>query len=182
MSRLGIAPADLRGDAGAPLRAPCRCGWRGSAPTSRRPIWPTPAPPRRRWPSSTQGLERAAQLGFRGLVNHAANSAAAVRFPAARLDAVRPGLALYGAMPSEIVALPGLEGALALAHARHGGARRRGRDRRQLRRDLARGAPVAGGDAAGRLRRRLPAPRPRRRGAARADGASRSSARSAWTC
>jgi alanine racemase len=61
-----------------------------------------------------QGLERAAQLGFRGLVNHAANSAAAVRFPLARLDAVRPGLALYGAMPSELVALPGLEGALSL--------------------------------------------------------------------
>lgn len=61
-----------------------------------------------------QGLDRAAQLGFHNLVNHAANSAAAVRFPAARLDAVRPGLALYGAMPSEIVSLVGLEGALAL--------------------------------------------------------------------
>jgi alanine racemase len=61
-----------------------------------------------------KGLARAAQLGFRGLINHAANSAAAVRFPSARLDAVRPGLALYGAMPSEFVALPGLEGALAL--------------------------------------------------------------------
>jgi alanine racemase len=61
-----------------------------------------------------RGLAGAAALGFHGLVNHAANSAAAVRFPAARLDAVRPGLALYGAMPSEIVKLPGLEGALAL--------------------------------------------------------------------
>jgi alanine racemase len=61
-----------------------------------------------------QGLDRAAALGFRGLVNHAANSAAAVRFPTARLDAVRPGLALYGAMPSDIVKLPGLEAALAL--------------------------------------------------------------------
>ncbi len=59
-------------------------------------------------------LERARQLGFRGLTNHAANSAAAVRFPAARLDAVRPGLALYGAMPSEIVAVAGLERALSL--------------------------------------------------------------------
>ncbi len=52
--------------------------------------------------------------GFEGLVNHAANSAAAVRFPEARLDAVRPGLALYGAMPSTHVALPGLEPALRL--------------------------------------------------------------------
>lgn len=62
----------------------------------------------------SRGLARAADLGFRDLTNHAANSAAAIRFPAARLDAVRPGLALYGAMPSEIVRLAGLEGALAL--------------------------------------------------------------------
>jgi alanine racemase len=61
-----------------------------------------------------QGLARAAALGFEGLVNHAANSAAALRFPEARLDAVRPGLALYGAMPSEIVRLADLEAALAL--------------------------------------------------------------------
>jgi alanine racemase len=48
------------------------------------------------------------------LVNHAANSAAALRFPDARLDAVRPGLALYGAMPSPHVSLPGLEPTLRL--------------------------------------------------------------------
>lgn len=48
------------------------------------------------------------------LVNHAANSAAAVRFPLARLNAVRPGLALYGAMPSRHVGLLGLEPALRL--------------------------------------------------------------------
>jgi alanine racemase len=57
---------------------------------------------------------RAARAGFSGLINHAANSAAAVRFPAARLAAVRPGLALYGAMPSPTVPLPGVEAALAL--------------------------------------------------------------------
>jgi alanine racemase len=59
-------------------------------------------------------LARVARAGFQDLVNHAANSAAAVRFRQARLDAVRPGLALYGAMPSESVPLPGLEGALSL--------------------------------------------------------------------
>ena len=53
--------------------------------------------------------------GLGPLVNHAANSAAAVRFPGARLGAVRPGLALYGAMPSAAVALPGLEPALRLS-------------------------------------------------------------------
>lgn len=59
------------------------------------------------------GLARGQGLG--GLVNHAANSAAAIRFPEARLDAVRPGLALYGAMPSAHVSLPGLEAALRLS-------------------------------------------------------------------
>jgi alanine racemase len=48
------------------------------------------------------------------MVTHAANSAAAVRFPAARLHAVRPGLALYGAMPSRWGSLAGLEPALRL--------------------------------------------------------------------
>jgi alanine racemase len=52
--------------------------------------------------------------GMTGFVSHAANSAATVRFPQARLDAVRPGLALYGAMPSAEVALPELEPALRL--------------------------------------------------------------------
>jgi alanine racemase len=56
----------------------------------------------------------ARRQGLGRLENHAANSAAAVRFPAARLDAVRPGLALYGAMPSAEVTLPGLEPALRL--------------------------------------------------------------------
>jgi alanine racemase len=45
---------------------------------------------------------------------HAANSAAAVRFPEARFDAVRPGLALYGAMPSAVVARQELEPVLSL--------------------------------------------------------------------
>jgi alanine racemase len=52
------------------------------------------------------------------MITHAANSAATVRFPAARLHAVRPGLALYGAMPSRWGSLPdqelGLEPALRL--------------------------------------------------------------------
>jgi len=59
-------------------------------------------------------LDQARGQGFAALTRHAANSAAAVRFPEARFDAVRPGLALYGAMPSPVVRLAGLEGALAL--------------------------------------------------------------------
>jgi alanine racemase len=60
-------------------------------------------------------MQLAQQEGFTELAHHAANSAAAVRFPRARLAAVRPGLALYGAMPSREVALPGLEPALRLS-------------------------------------------------------------------
>jgi len=59
-------------------------------------------------------LDLVRREGFADLVNHAANSAAAIRFPAARLDAVRPGLALYGTLPSRELSLPGLEPALRL--------------------------------------------------------------------
>jgi len=59
-------------------------------------------------------LDAAAARGLGGLTNHAANSAAAVRFPGARFQAVRPGLALYGAMPSSVVKVPALEPALRL--------------------------------------------------------------------
>src|SRR5262245_26120993 len=60
-------------------------------------------------------LELARREGFTDLAHHAANSAAAVRFPRARLAAVRPGLALYGAMPSRHVAVADLEPTLRLS-------------------------------------------------------------------
>ena len=60
-------------------------------------------------------IEQARRAGFTDLAHHAANSAAAVRFPRARLAAVRPGLALFGAMPSRRVAIAGLEPTLRLS-------------------------------------------------------------------
>lgn len=45
---------------------------------------------------------------------HAANSAGAVRFPEARFTAVRPGLAIYGGMPSEVVRRVDLEPVMSL--------------------------------------------------------------------
>lgn len=54
-------------------------------------------------------LAGARARGFAPQVVHAANSAAAVRFPEARFQAVRPGIALYGGMPSAHVARPELE-------------------------------------------------------------------------
>jgi len=59
-------------------------------------------------------LSIAAAHGVVPDVVHAANSAAAVRFPEARYRAIRPGLALYGAMPSAVVARPELEPVLSL--------------------------------------------------------------------
>jgi len=60
-------------------------------------------------------LADARKLGFRELQNHAANSAATIRFPNAHFDAVRPGLALYGAAPSSAVNLDGFEPVLRLS-------------------------------------------------------------------
>jgi alanine racemase len=60
-------------------------------------------------------IDLARARGLAALTLHAANSAAAVRFPQARLDAVRPGLALYGALPSHQVTLPGIRPALSLS-------------------------------------------------------------------
>jgi alanine racemase len=62
----------------------------------------------------SEALSLAGEQGVVPRVVHAANSAAAVRFPAARFGAVRPGLALYGAMPTEVVARPDLEPVLSL--------------------------------------------------------------------
>ncbi|MGH9045688.1 MAG: alanine racemase [Acidimicrobiales bacterium] len=48
-----------------------------------------------------------AELGSRGIeppVRHAANSAAAIRYPSSRLDLVRTGIAIYGELPSAAVA------------------------------------------------------------------------------
>src|SRR5262249_8018846 len=50
-----------------------------------------------------------AAAGFRGLLCHAAATAAAARFPEARLDMVRLGLGLFGIYPS-----PAVESALPL--------------------------------------------------------------------
>ncbi|HET6146352.1 MAG TPA: alanine racemase [Polyangia bacterium] len=60
-------------------------------------------------------VDLARRRGLGDLTLHAANSAATVRFSGAHLDAVRPGLALYGAMPSQQVARPDLRPALRLA-------------------------------------------------------------------
>ena len=44
--------------------------------------------------------------GFRPAIIHAANSAAALKYPEAAFDAIRPGIAIYGLDPSDEVPLP----------------------------------------------------------------------------
>jgi len=59
-------------------------------------------------------LDRARAMGADPQVIHAANSAAALRFPNTRFDLVRPGLILGGALPSRHVEDPGLRPVLSL--------------------------------------------------------------------
>ena len=73
-----------------------------------------PQPTREQLRRFIQCLDRARAMGADPQVIHAANSAAAIRFPAARFDLVRPGIVLYGAAPSEHVPLPGLQPVLSL--------------------------------------------------------------------
>ncbi|MFO7562429.1 MAG: alanine racemase [Enhygromyxa sp.] len=55
--------------------------------------------------------------GIHPSIRHVCNSAGLVRFTAAHLDMVRPGIALYGAASSDVVELPGLKLAMAV-HSR----------------------------------------------------------------
>jgi len=48
----------------------------------------------------TEVVRAAEELGFKDFIKHAANTAGAIRFPAARFDMVRVGLGLYGVYPS----------------------------------------------------------------------------------
>jgi alanine racemase len=113
MSRLGVAESEVP-RLFARLRASPSLRLAGLGTHFASADLPDAAPTREALTRFEACLEGARAAGFSGLVNHAANSAAAVRFPEARFDAVRPGLALYGAMPSTHVRLEGLEPALKL--------------------------------------------------------------------
>jgi alanine racemase len=59
-------------------------------------------------------LEQATAAGYSFALRHAANSAASIDLPAYALNAVRPGIALYGLPPSAEVGSKGLRPALSL--------------------------------------------------------------------
>jgi len=114
MSRLGVGVSELPGVLARVkdlpgLRLAGLCTHLASADL------PDPAATEDQLAAFDRCMELAQREGFTELAHHAANSAAAVRFPRARLAAVRPGLALYGAMPSREVAVLGLEPALRLS-------------------------------------------------------------------
>ena len=114
MNRLGIAPARLRAllgdlDRYPGIRVAGLCTHLASADALDE------AATARALSIFGDCVADAERRGFSSLTNHAANSAGAIRFPGARFHAVRPGLALYGAMPSAAVALPGLEPAMRLS-------------------------------------------------------------------
>ena len=113
MNRLGIQPAALpaffdMADRYRHLELTGLCTHFASADMKR------PGATREQLARFERCLQAARARGISPEVVHAANSAAAVRFPEARYQAIRPGLALYGAMPSAVVARPELEPVLAL--------------------------------------------------------------------
>jgi alanine racemase len=69
---------------------------------------PDPAPTEEQLRVFVTCLDQARAMGADPQTIHAANSAAALRFPRTRFDWVRPGLVLYGALPGPEVPDPGL--------------------------------------------------------------------------
>jgi alanine racemase len=100
MGRLGFWPHELEEivalcQANAPLRVEGLMTHFASADDPERE-----GEVRRQLALFAQIRERAARAGLAPRWIHAANSAGLVRFPEARLSLVRPGLLLYGALPS----------------------------------------------------------------------------------
>ena len=93
-------------------------------------------------PEFTRAPDRALPRRHRGyahLTRHAANSAGALRFPGARFDAARCGIALYGLSPfGEDPADDGLEPVLRWRKPSRAGAAARGRGEHRLRAALRR--------------------------------------------
>jgi len=98
MSRLGVRPDELRPALETLVARPSlRLAGLAThlACADAREVEPTEAQLAR----FREGCAVVASAGFPQVVRHAANSAATLRFPEARFDAVRPGLALYGTSP-----------------------------------------------------------------------------------
>ena len=159
MGRLGTRDADEATRTADAVAAAPACGSPGSSPTSRPPTRTTRASCASSSPRFTAWADE--QRGRHpDVIVHAANSAATLAEPAARLDMVRCGVAIYGLDPFQRdPAEQGLEPALELRsylaevkRVRDGGERGLRPPLRGRARHLARHDPD-------RLRRRLPARR-----------------------
>jgi len=98
MGRLGVSPNELDAVLDALAAAPelCVTGVMTHLACADGPDREPTDEQLRRFESARHRLRRA---GHQGSAVHAANSAALLRFPEARFDIVRPGLALFGASP-----------------------------------------------------------------------------------
>ena len=114
----------------------------------------------RRQFATFQAVQAAADAaGHPVAIRHCANSATTLDLPEMHLDAVRPGIALYGLRPSaEVAPAVDLRPALTLKSSCGSRATAAARIGHQLRADVRRSHGDHGRAGASRLRRRLPAP------------------------
>ncbi|MBV9848873.1 MAG: alanine racemase [Armatimonadetes bacterium] len=102
MGRLGILPADALPLARRIAAEPV-VEFAGLYTHFARALEKDPTPTRRQFAQFQQVARQIEEAGIHPGLRHCANSAAMVRFPEMRLDAVRPGTALYGQYPSAAV-------------------------------------------------------------------------------
>jgi alanine racemase len=98
MGRLGVSPADLDGVLEALARSP-EVEVEGLMTHFACADAPDLESTRAQLRAFTAIEQKLARLGLRPRLRHAANSAAAMRLPEARLDVVRPGIAIFGVSP-----------------------------------------------------------------------------------
>lgn len=98
MGRLGVMP-EVAVSVAQQLTALPGCEFEGIYTHLARADDPDPTPTERQLTLFFAVLQQLAEHGIRPPLIHAANSAAALRFPQARLNAIRLGLTMYGLRP-----------------------------------------------------------------------------------
>jgi alanine racemase len=102
MGRVGVLPTNAITLAQSITAAP-RIAFAGIYTHFARALEANPEPTRRQFARFQEVLSQLEVLGIDPGLRHCANSAALLRFPEMRLDAVRPGTILYGQYPSASV-------------------------------------------------------------------------------
>ena len=102
MGRLGVLPTDAL-DLARQIASEPNVDFAGIYTHFARALEKDPAPTQRQFAQFQQVIRQITDAGIDPGLRHCANSAAMVRFPEMRLDAVRPGTILYGQYPSAAV-------------------------------------------------------------------------------